>query len=64
MPQEKKRRVTRKAPRTQIEELSPHVEELSEEEATLESGGLVYVTPRNVSLWSPGIRTDSTATSI
>ena len=49
MPQEKKRRPTRKAPRTRIEDLPPPVEELSEEEASLASGGLVYVTPQNVS---------------
>ncbi len=41
MSQAKKRPAPRKAPRTVIEDLSQPVEELSEEEASLASGGLV-----------------------
>ena len=51
MSQEEKRQATSKAPRTDIEDLPPPAEELSEEEAALAAGGaLNYISPRYPSL--------------
>lgn len=55
---------TPKAPRTDIKDLPAPAGELSEEEAEQVAGGLVIVTPQNVTTLPPALLLPDTSTSV